>query len=70
MNNFCKTLDKSDVGIIGSIQKLNMLLKAKDHELWADLVRLSVVEVCGNYLITHNHRKRRNSIPNFIVLGG
>jgi len=37
MNNFIKTLDKADVGIMGTIQKLNKLLKQKDYELWANL---------------------------------
>lgn len=33
-DNFCKTLDKSDTGIGGTMLKLNLLLRAKDPELW------------------------------------
>ncbi|EGG23268.1 TBC1 domain family member 13 protein [Cavenderia fasciculata] len=36
-DNFCKTLDKSDVGVISSIKKLNFLLRKKDRQLWNDL---------------------------------
>ncbi|EGC30346.1 hypothetical protein DICPUDRAFT_41569 [Dictyostelium purpureum] len=36
-DNFCKTLDRSDVGIISSIKKLNGILKKNDFELWNDL---------------------------------
>eukprot|EP01133_Synstelium_polycarpum_P017255 gene17255-20564_t len=36
-DNFCKTLDKSDSGVISSIKKLNQLLKSKDRQLWRDL---------------------------------
>lgn len=39
-DNFCKTLDKSSLGITGLMQKLNTLLKEKDYELWNDLVSL------------------------------
>jgi len=33
-DNFCKTLDKSVIGITGLMAKLNGLLKVKDFELW------------------------------------
>ncbi|KYR01577.1 TBC1 domain family member 13 [Tieghemostelium lacteum] len=36
-DNFCKTLDRSDVGIISSIKKLNRILRENDRELWLDL---------------------------------
>jgi len=36
-DNFCKSLDKSDSGIIMNIKKLNRILKEKDRELWDDL---------------------------------
>eukprot|EP01118_Nematostelium_gracile_P012345 TRINITY_DN4500_c0_g1_i1.p1 TRINITY_DN4500_c0_g1~~TRINITY_DN4500_c0_g1_i1.p1 ORF type:complete len:438 (+),score=96.38 TRINITY_DN4500_c0_g1_i1:132-1445(+) len=35
-DNFCKTLDKSVMGITGLMTKLNMVLKEKDPELWQD----------------------------------
>jgi len=35
-DNFCKTLDKSYIGITGLMSKLNGLLKLKDPELWQD----------------------------------
>ncbi len=31
MNNFIKTLDGADVGIVGNMTKLNLLLKEKVH---------------------------------------
>eukprot|EP01102_Stenamoeba_stenopodia_P013076 TRINITY_DN4189_c0_g1_i1.p1 TRINITY_DN4189_c0_g1~~TRINITY_DN4189_c0_g1_i1.p1 ORF type:complete len:403 (-),score=92.66 TRINITY_DN4189_c0_g1_i1:69-1277(-) len=37
MNNFCKTLDKSDVGITAAMKRLNDLLKKKDPDLWQNL---------------------------------
>jgi len=39
MNNFIKTLDKSEMGIVRKMQELNLLLKEKDPQLWAQLVR-------------------------------
>ncbi|KAF2075937.1 hypothetical protein CYY_002740 [Polysphondylium violaceum] len=36
-DNFCKSLDKSESGIIFNIKKLNRILKEKDRELWNDL---------------------------------
>jgi len=36
-DNFCKTLDKSNIGIISKMNELNALLKAKDFELWQNL---------------------------------
>ncbi|EFA75392.1 TBC1 domain family member 13 [Heterostelium album PN500] len=36
-DNFCKSLDKSESGVISSIKKLNFLLKKKDRQLWKDL---------------------------------
>jgi len=35
-DNFCKTLDKSSIGISGLMTKLNNLLKIKDPEAWQD----------------------------------
>eukprot|EP01101_Sappina_pedata_P000806 TRINITY_DN10987_c0_g1_i1.p1 TRINITY_DN10987_c0_g1~~TRINITY_DN10987_c0_g1_i1.p1 ORF type:complete len:376 (-),score=88.88 TRINITY_DN10987_c0_g1_i1:6-1106(-) len=37
MNNFCMKLDTSEIGIKGSIARLNEYLKEKDYELWANL---------------------------------
>ena len=37
MNNFCKTLDRSNVGISASMHKLNSLLKHYDIDLWTVL---------------------------------
>jgi hypothetical protein len=37
MNNFCKTLDSSEVGVHAEMRRLNGLLAQKDPELWADL---------------------------------
>ena len=37
-DGFCKSLDKSEVGIQGQIARLNNLLKVKDPELWEDFV--------------------------------
>jgi hypothetical protein len=37
MNNFCKSLDSSEVGVAGQIAQLNNLLKEKDYDLWNDL---------------------------------
>jgi hypothetical protein len=36
-DNFCKSLDSSDMGIVNRIHQLNELLKKKDLELWQDL---------------------------------
>ncbi|GAM22537.1 hypothetical protein SAMD00019534_057120 [Acytostelium subglobosum LB1] len=36
-DNFCKTLDKSESGVIGNIKKLNLLLNKKDRQLWKDM---------------------------------
>eukprot|EP01132_Coremiostelium_polycephalum_P008523 gene8523-10478_t len=36
-DNFCKTLDRSDSGVLSSIKKLNQILKANDRVLWEDL---------------------------------
>jgi len=33
-DNFCKSLDKSTIGITGVMTKLNNLLKEKDYEIW------------------------------------
>jgi len=41
-DNFCKTLDKSSIGITGLISKLNSLLKIKDLELWQDFENKSL----------------------------
>lgn len=38
MDNFCKTLDKSEMGIVGNMKRLNLLFKEQDLELWNDLV--------------------------------
>jgi hypothetical protein len=43
MNNFCKTLDSSQVGIKGLIKELNMHLRQKDPELWLHLVSRSKI---------------------------
>jgi TBC1 domain family member 13 len=37
MNNFCKTLDSSEVGVHADMRRLNALLREKDAELWANL---------------------------------
>lgn len=37
MDNFCKSLDKSEMGIVGNMRRLNLLFKEQDHELWLDL---------------------------------
>jgi hypothetical protein len=37
MNNFIKTLDKSDMGIVHQIGLLGLLLQEKDPQLWKDL---------------------------------
>mmetsp|Transcript_6766 Transcript_6766/g.11814 ORF Transcript_6766/g.11814 Transcript_6766/m.11814 type:complete len:319 (-) Transcript_6766:63-1019(-) len=37
MNNFIKTLDKSDVGVHAEMRNMNELLKAKDPQLWSNL---------------------------------
>lgn len=37
MNNFIKTLDKSNVGIVHQIHQLSTLLSEKDPELWENL---------------------------------
>lgn len=39
MNNFIKTLDRSDVGIVHQIGLLSTLLQEKDPQLWKDLER-------------------------------
>jgi len=36
-DNFCKTLDKSSLGIISKMNELNDLLKKKDFELWHNM---------------------------------
>jgi hypothetical protein len=36
-DNFCKTLDRSESGIRGSMKRLNDLLKEKHPELWQSL---------------------------------
>lgn len=36
-DNFCKSLDSSDMGIVNRIHQMNELLKQKDLELWQDL---------------------------------
>jgi len=42
MNNFCKTLDASEVGIKGLMTKLNSVLKQKDPELWFHLENIQL----------------------------
>eukprot|EP01127_Copromyxa_protea_P008913 TRINITY_DN2058_c0_g1_i1.p1 TRINITY_DN2058_c0_g1~~TRINITY_DN2058_c0_g1_i1.p1 ORF type:complete len:439 (+),score=94.77 TRINITY_DN2058_c0_g1_i1:122-1318(+) len=42
MNNFCKTLDSSQVGIKGKIEELNFLLKKKDPQLWLHFENLQL----------------------------
>jgi len=42
MNNFCKTLDSSQVGIKGQMRNMNLLLKQKDPELWIHLENLQL----------------------------
>ncbi len=37
-DNFCKVLDKSDIGITGRIAKVAETLQGKDYELWENLV--------------------------------
>jgi len=37
MNNFCKTLDQSDVGIASWLTQLNLALKRFDFPLWENL---------------------------------
>jgi len=37
MNNFCKSLDKSEVGINSTMRKLNLLLKEVDVVLWQNM---------------------------------
>jgi len=37
MNNFCKTLDQSEVGIISWVTHLNVMLKNVDFDLWENL---------------------------------
>jgi len=41
-DNFCKTLDKSPIGITGLMNKLNSLLRSKDPELWQDFENKSL----------------------------
>eukprot|EP00026_Physarum_polycephalum_P003927 Phypoly_transcript_03944.p1 GENE.Phypoly_transcript_03944~~Phypoly_transcript_03944.p1 ORF type:complete len:611 (+),score=126.96 Phypoly_transcript_03944:52-1833(+) len=36
-DNFCKTLDKSEIGVVGNMKRLNTLFKERDPELWSDL---------------------------------
>ena len=63
MNNFCKTLDASEVGIKGQIKELNGLLKKKDPQLWLHLVGLSEN-------LSHPFRKNYIWIHSFTVLDG
>jgi hypothetical protein len=39
MNNFCTTLDQSEMGIKGQMELLNQVLRKKDPVLWKHLVR-------------------------------
>jgi len=36
-DNFCKTLDTTDIGVGGMMRKLNTLLKNRDYILWKDM---------------------------------
>ncbi len=36
-DNFQKTLDQSELGVLAQIRQLNVLLRSKDAELWQDL---------------------------------
>jgi hypothetical protein len=40
MNNFIKTLDRSEIGIVGKMTQLNSILRQKDPQLWQDMVRI------------------------------
>ena len=37
-DNFCKTLDHSELGVTGSLQKFSGLLQETDFEVWQHLV--------------------------------
>jgi TBC1 domain family member 13 len=37
-DNFCKTLDHSDLGITATMKKLNLILQRMDRPLWQHLV--------------------------------
>jgi len=42
MNNFIKSLDRSEVGIVKQMEQMSNILKQKDHQLWSDLVRIFI----------------------------
>ena len=37
-DNFCKTLDHSDLGVTGTMKKFSSLLQETDYEVWEHLV--------------------------------
>lgn len=53
-DNFCKTLDHSDLGITATMRKCNMILKRIDPPLWEHLVR-RLCAFCVARTYTHIH---------------
>lgn len=41
-DNFCKTLDHSDLGVTGTMQKFSNLLRETDYEVWEHLVNILI----------------------------
>ena len=62
MNNFCTTLDQSDMGIKGRMACMNQMLKKKDPVLWKHLVcerkkerkKIAIYFFRNRFSLTHN----------------
>lgn len=46
-DHFCESLDHSESGIKGSLSQMMSILKAVDHQLWANLVMLCASCLCS-----------------------
>ena len=47
-DHFCESLDHSESGIKGSLSQMMSILKAVDHQLWANLVMLCASCLCSD----------------------
>ena len=44
-DNFCKTLDHSDLGVTGTLKKFSNLLSETDYEVWEHLVCYRIIYI-------------------------
>ena len=67
-DNFCKTLDQSDLGVAGILAKFNSLLKVTDYEIWNHLVSPFILFLLFSSLLLYSPSPSPFFSPNTSLL--